>query len=262
MRAGRFLWATAWLWIGLSATVPAMAQNPFTGTWKLDQEKSQMTGRILKFRPAQQHAIEISGGGETYSFRTDGANYAMPSGEMAIWRQTGPNSWTTEYRKDDNKLLSSDTWKLSPDGATLQVTTSGVKADGNLYTDTTVYQRTAGASGLLGEWKSSQVKLSTPDEFSIETLGLDGLVLKVPAMQETVQARFDGKEAEVVGPDLPVGLRLSFERTGPYTFRLTQKVNGRAMRSSVFTVSEDRQTMTEVGGAPGDPPSTMVWEKQ
>ena len=72
----------------------------------------------------------------TYSFRTDGKNYAMPSGNVAIWRQTGPNSWTTEYRKIDGKLLSSDTWKLSADGKTLSVTTSGAKANGDLYTDT------------------------------------------------------------------------------------------------------------------------------
>jgi hypothetical protein len=39
-------------------------------------------------------------------------------------------------------------------------------------------------------------------------------------------------------------------------------LNGSTISSSLYTVSEDRQTMTEVGGAPGDAPATMVWEKQ
>jgi hypothetical protein len=262
MRAVRLLSAIFWLTTALAATATAVAQNPFTGTWKLNQEKSIMAGDRLTFRPAQGQAIEVSGGGITYSFRTDGNNYAMPSGDIAIWRETTPASWTTEYRKSDGKLLSSDSWKLSPDGKTLSLTTSGVKPDGDLYTDSAVYERTAGTDGLLGTWKSTQVKLSSPDPFTIETLGVDGLVLKVPALKASCEARFDGKDVAVEGPDLPSGLRVSFERTGPYSFRLIHKLNGSTTASSVFTVSEDRQTMTEVGGAPGDPPSTLLWEKQ
>jgi hypothetical protein len=260
MRAGRMLCAAFWLWILLAAS--AFAQNPFTGTWKLNQDKSQMGGDTLKFRPAAQQGMELTAGGMTYSFRMDGKTYAMPSGNIAVWRQTSPASWSTEYRTADGKLLSSDDWKLSPDGKTLSVTTSGVKADGDLYTDNAAYARTSGDTGLAGSWKSTQVTLSSPDEFTIETIGLDGLVLKIPSMKATCQARFDGKEVSVDGPDLPAGLRLTFDRTGPYTFRLTQRINGKPVHSSVYTVSEDRDTMTEVGGAPGDPPSTMVWEKQ
>jgi hypothetical protein len=262
MRAGRFLSATIWFFVSLAITATAAAQNPFAGTWKLNQEKSQLAGDILKFGPAQGQAMELTAGGLTYSFRTDGNGYSMPSGDIAVWRQTTPGSWTTEYRKPDGKLLSTDSWKLSADGQTLSLTTSGVKADGDLYTDNSTYQRTAGASGLLGDWKSTQVKLSTPDEFTIQVSGLDGLVLKVPAMKLTCEAHFDGKEVPLHAPDLPAGLRASFERTGPSSFRLVQKLNGKTISTVEYTVSQDRQTMTAVGGAPGDPPATMIWEKQ
>ena len=44
---------------------------------------------------------------------------------------------------------------------------------------------------------------------------------------------------------------------------MVQKLNGSVISSSaVYTVSEDQETMTEVGGTPGDPPATMVWERQ
>jgi hypothetical protein len=262
MRPGQFLSATIWLLIFIGTAGTASAQTPFVGTWKLNQDKSQLTGDTLKFGPAQGDAIELKAGGQTYSFRVDGKNYAMPSGNIAVWRQTSPTSWTTEYRKTDGKLLSSDSWKLSSDEQKLSLTTSGVKADGDLYTDTAEYVRTAGANGLLGAWKSSEVKLSSPDEFSIEELGLDKLVLKVPAMKVSCELTSDGKEVAVEGPDVPSGLRISLTRTGPYTFKLVQKLNGTAISTAVYTVAEDRETMTEVGGAPGDPPATMVWEKQ
>jgi hypothetical protein len=71
-----------------------------------------------------------------------------------------------------------------------------------------------------------------------------------------------GKEVAVEGPDIPSGLRISLTRTGPYTFKLVQKLNGSVISTAVYTVAEDRETMTEVGGAPGDPPATLVWEKQ
>jgi hypothetical protein len=262
MRPGRFLSATTWLLMILATAGTAAAQTPFAGDWKLNQDKSQLAGDTMKFGPAAGDAIELKAGGLTYSFRADGKNYAMPSGNIAIWRQTSPASWTTEYRKTDGKLLSSDSWKLSSDGQKLSVTTSGVKTDGDLFTDTAEYVRTAGSNGLMGAWKSTEVKLSSPDEFSIAELGLDKLVLKVPAMKVSCEITSDGKEVAVEGPDIPTGLRISLTRTGPYTFRLVQELNGSVISTAVYTVAEDRETMTEVGGAPGDPPATIVWEKQ
>jgi hypothetical protein len=246
----------------IAATSKAAAQNPFVGTWKLNQEKSQMGGGILKFGPAEGQAIELTAGGITYSFRPDGKPYALPSGDVAIWRQTSSDSWTTEYRKTDNKLLSIDTWKLASDGKSLSVTTSGAKANGDLYTDTESYVRTAGSSGLIGSWKGTDVKLSSPNELTIQEAGLDALVLKIAAMKATCKVNFDGKEVAVDGPDIPTGLRLALTRTGPYSFKIVQKLNGTLISSSQYTVSDDGKTMTAVGGAPGDEPATMVWEKQ
>ncbi len=262
MRSGRWFLATAWLFIALAGTGTAAAQSPFTGTWKLNQEKSNLAGDLMKFGPATGDAIEFAAGGITYSFRLDGNPYALPSGNVAIWRQTSSDSWTTEYRKTDGKLMSSDNWKLSGDEKNLTVTSSGVKANGDLYTNTEEYVRTAGTSGLMGAWKGTAVKLSSPNELTIQENGVDGLILKIAALKATAVTNFDGKEVAVDGPDVPTGLRLALTRTGPYTLRIVEKLNGSQVDSSDYTVSADGQTMTQVGGAPGDPPSTTVWEKQ
>ena len=79
MRSGRCLLATVWLFLSLAAAGTAAAQNPFVGTWKLNQEKSQLAGDTMKFGPAAGDAIELTAGGITYSFRMDGKPYALPS---------------------------------------------------------------------------------------------------------------------------------------------------------------------------------------
>jgi len=261
MRPGQ-RFSTIWFLLALVTTATAAAQNPFAGTWQLNQEKSQLAGHTLKFGPAEGDAIQLTASGVSYSFRLDGGNYATPAGNIAIWRQASPDSWTTEYRKTDGKLLSSDSWKLSTDGKTLTDTTSGVKADGDLYTNSAEYTRTDGTSGLIGSWKSTAVKLSSPNQLIIQEISLDKLLFKIPAIKASCELNFDGKETAVDGPDLPTGLRLSLFRTGPYSFRLVQKLNGSTVSSSVYTVADGAKTMTEVGGAPGDPPATVVWEKQ
>jgi hypothetical protein len=262
MRARPLLFAVLGWFTCIAAVATAAAQNPFVGTWKLNQEKSQMSGDILTFRPAEGQAIEVTSGGVTYSFRLDGKTYGMPSGDVAIWRKINDTGWTTEYRKIDGKLLSIDTWKLSGDDKHLSVTSSGAKADGDLYTNTAQYLRTAGSSGLIGSWKSTEVKLSAPDDFTIEESGLDKLAVKIAAQKASFVATLDGKEVPVEGPDIPAGLRVSLTRTGPYAFRMVEKLNGDVVWTSQYTVAEDRKTMTEVGNAPGDPPQTMIWEKQ
>lgn len=262
MRPTRSLFTTVCLFLSMAVAGTAVAQNPFAGTWQLNQEKSQLAGDLMKFGPAKENAIELTSEGITYSFRTDGANYLMPTGHVAIWRETGPDSWATEYRTMEGKLLRSDTWKLSSDEKTLSLTSSGVKANGELYTDTEDYVRSDGSGGLMGSWKGTQVKLSSPNELTFQESGLDGLILKIPALKATAATNFDGREVAIEGPDIPSGLRLALTRTGPYTVRLVETLNGAPLDSSQYTVSSDGKTMTEVGGAPGNPPATLVWEKQ
>ena len=75
MRSGRWLLATLWVFVSLAAASTAVAQNPFVGTWKLNQEKSQMAGDTMKFGPAAGDAIELSGGG---------IDLLLPAGRQAV----------------------------------------------------------------------------------------------------------------------------------------------------------------------------------
>ena len=78
------------VFFALVTTATAAAQNPFAGTWRINQEKSQLSGDTLKFGPAEGNAIQLTARGVSYSFRLDGANYATPSGNIAIWPADQP----------------------------------------------------------------------------------------------------------------------------------------------------------------------------
>jgi hypothetical protein len=266
MRPARLVSVSLRLFLALATAGTALAQSPFAGTWKINPELSQMAGDTVTFGPAAEDSIEYTAGAIKYSFRADGKNYRMPSGDLAVWRETGEQAWTTEYRKPDGKLLSTDTWKVSEDGKTLTVTSSGVRPNGDLYTDTEIYDRiksnNGGASGLLGSWKGSSVKNSSPSVMVIQEVGLDTLVLKNPATRASAKVNLGGHEVPVEGPDVPPGVTLVVTRKGPYSFQSVEKLNGTAVRNAEFTVAKDGKSMTEVGGAPGDDPTTVVWEKQ
>ncbi len=240
----------------------ALAQNPFVGAWKLDQEKSHLAGDTMTFGPAESQGVQLTAGGTTYSFRIDGKPYRMAAGDSAVWIQVDPSTWTTEYRKPDGSVLETDTWKLSPDSQTLTVVTTGIKPDGNHFSDSALYTRTAGTAGLIGSWKSTLVKLSSPDELTIAAYGLGGLSIKIPSLKASLLANFDSKDVVPTGPDIPPGLTIALMRIGPSSFRMVQKVNGSVIYSARYTVSADGETMIEAGNSPGDPSQTALWEKQ
>jgi hypothetical protein len=263
MRPVRLVSATLFLFATAGV---ALAQSPFAGRWKINPELSQMAGDTVSFGPAAEDSIEYTAGAIKYSFRTDGKNYRMPDGDLAVWRETGDEAWTAEYRNPDGKLLSTDTLKVSEDGSTLTITSSGVRPNGDLYTDTETYERvksnTGGASGLLGKWKGTSVKNSSPSQLVIQDAGLDALIFKIPATRATAKVNLAGGEAPVEGPDIPTGITVSFNRKGPYSFQLVEKLNGTVVHTGDYTVAKDGKSMSETGGAPGDDPTTVVWERQ
>jgi hypothetical protein len=252
----------AWMAMLMGMATFAVAQGPFVGTWKLNLEKSQLTGDTMKLGPADSQSIELSARGMKYSFRVDGNTYRMASGDLAQWKQVDPTTWTTDYLKPSGKPLSTDTWKLSADNKTLTVVSAGVKPNGDHYTDTAIYTRTGGTDGLLGTWQCTEVRLSSPNELQIAADGFTGISVTITELKASVTGSFGGKDAVPVGPTVPQGLTIALSRVGPASFRMIQKINGAAVYSARYDVAPDGKTMTETGNSPGDPLQTSVWEKQ
>ena len=205
MRSGRWLLTTVWLFLSLAAAGTAVAQNTFVGTWKLNQEKSQLAGDTMKFGPAAGDAIELG---------RRGNHLLLPRGRQplrAAQRQRShletdqprclDHGVSQDRRQADEQRQLEDFLRRK----NLTVTTSGVKANGDLYTDTAEYVRTAGTSGLIGAWKSTSVKLSSPNELTIQESGLDGLILKIAALKATASPISMARKWPSRGPTFPPG---------------------------------------------------------
>jgi hypothetical protein len=160
-----------------------------------------MTGDTMKFVDAGSGAIRMTAGGVSFTFKTDGKAFPTPYGGTVAWKQLDTDTWEVTNKKGET-VLSVDTWKLSSDGKTMNIESKGTKPNGESFDDTSVYGRIAGQSGLLGTWKSTEVKMSAPAVFEMKASGTDGMVLSIPDFQATCDAKFDGKDYPATGPTM------------------------------------------------------------
>ena len=56
-----------------AASLAFAADTPFAGTWKLNLDKSKLTGDTVKFSPAGE-LMRITGNGDSYEFKLDGSD--------------------------------------------------------------------------------------------------------------------------------------------------------------------------------------------
>ncbi len=240
----------------------AAAENPFAGTWKLNPAKSKFTGATMKFERTSSGTIRFSGSGMSHTFNVDGKEYPGPVGDLIAWKQVDDHTWETTYKLNGN-LVSTDTSKLSPEGKTMTIVSTGTKPNGESFQDTTVYVRMSGDSGLFGSWRSKEVKISSPETLELTPSGDEGLALTVVDYKATCNANFDGKGYPATGPTVPAGLTLALKHSGPRSFELLTKQNGKPLYKSTYTVSQDGHTMTEVGSPVAvNEPFTAVYERQ
>ena len=238
-----------------------MADSPFEGTWKLDPAKSHLAGDTMALEDAGGGSIKYTDSDQSYTFKPDGSPFTTPTGSDRTFSKNADGSYTVTV-KLHGTLLRTNTWTPSSDGKTMTVESKGTKPNGDTFDDTTTFVRTAAAgSGIIGEWKSTKVKLSSPNSIKIDTNG-DDVTLTILGTKATTQAKWDGKDYAVTGPTVPDGITLALTKTGPASFTLVQKSKGKVLATLHYHVAADGKSMITrgVNGA-GKEPFTEVWEK-
>jgi hypothetical protein len=254
-----------WMLVVLSvifAAYVSAAESPFAGSWKLNPAKSKFTGETVRYETAPAGMIRETASGISYTFKTDGKEYAGPFDRKVAWTQKSDRSWESVY-KFNGKTLVTSTTQLSPDAKTMTVNSKGTKPNGEAFAETVVYDRIAGTTGLLGTWKNKEVKISSPSELRLTQSGADGLKFEVVDYKVVCDAKFDGKDYPATGPTVPPNFTLSLRRTGPRSFEMTEKQAGKPWFLGTYAVSADGKTLTEVTRPIAvNEPITAVYDRQ
>jgi hypothetical protein len=237
------------------------ADDPFCGKWKLNQEKSKISGEQMKIEDLGDGKYKFTFGEVSDTITADGTDQAIHFGRTMSLSKEGPNAWRMIIKKD-GKVMESMTHALSSDGNTQTIKGTNMKPDGTKSDFEVVDKRVGSGSGLGGTWESTDVKFNSPDEWVIEPYGTNGLTFDTPAYKDTLSMNFDGKEYSEKGPNVPPGSTSSGKRVDANTLEITDKVKGQVMDHTKFEVSPDGKTLTLTIHETGQPNAlTIVYDK-
>jgi hypothetical protein len=96
-----------------------------------------------------------------------------------------------------------------------------------------------------GKWIAHKDSAGPAKEIEFLPNGTDGLTVKIISAKAICEAKFDGADYPATGPQVPEGYTLAIKKAGPRAFEMVQKLKGRVLYTSLFSVSENGQTLTE-----------------
>ena len=241
------------------ATMSAGADTSLSGTWKLNLSKSQLSGQTLTLSGTPSGVMHFDTQGFAYDFDLTGKEYPTPDGGTTSWRRVNDTTWDATNRMN-GKVINS--YHLTLNGNSITAVMKATKPDGTPVEQTQAWTRVSGGPGFIGKWKSSEVK-GAPTTIAIATSGPNGISLSFPEFQISCKGAFDGKEHTLVGAGANLKETLVFERTGPSSFKMTTKLNGKPFYVDVMTVSADGKTLTDDGNAAAvNEPIKAVYDRQ
>lgn len=226
------------------ATPTHAADDPFAGTWKLNQEKSQFTGDTMSFTAQRGGSIRFNAAGQYYTFKADGKRRAGLMRQQVAWTKVDDRTWRAAWSLK-KKPVATETLAIAPDGRTLTDTVRGARADGTTFEDQIVYERTKGdGATLLGSWRSTRVNLAGFQTITIESRKPEGIVLTMVDFKSTCRAQLDGQDYPMKGPMTPPGVTMSFKSKGDRALQLLQKQSGIPLYRGTMTVDAEGRTLT------------------
>jgi hypothetical protein len=248
--------------VAASATA-ALAQSPFFGDWKMNNDKSHLTGDVVQYSPAPDGAIKHTAEDRSYTFKTDGKEYTGPTGALYVWKMIDENNYASSTTRNGIPL-GTMTYKISADGKTMVEEFKGTTPSGKSEDDITTYTRVAGTKGLMGSWKDTDVKIKEDTMMSWKAgPSADTMRWELPDIKAYVDVSFDGKEAAPIGPTVPKGLTLSVTKTGPHSLAMVEKIDGKIIEKVSYKLSADGKTLTAIEAPPdGKAPATIIYERQ
>jgi hypothetical protein len=236
------------------------ADDPFCGKWKLNQEKSKITGEQMKVEELG-NKFKFNFGNDSDTVTADGTDQPIHYGSTMSLTKEGPNALKMVIKRD-GKVTSSMIHTLSDDGSTQTIKGTSTKPDGTTSDFEVTDKRIGSGSGWSGTWESADVKFNSPNDWEISSYGAQGLTFYTPAYKDTLSMNFDGKDYTEKGPTVAAGSTSSGKRVDAHTLEVTDKIKGKVMDHTKFEVSPDGSTLTLTVHETGQPKAvTYVYDK-
>jgi hypothetical protein len=248
------------LFVALASTVYLRAQQPsFAGTWKLNLDKSQLTGQTLSIEKTASGLMHFDSQGFAYDFDLSGKEFPTPDGGTVSWKEVNASTWDGIFKVNGKVLV---TYHLTLDGDTTTAVMKATQPDGKAVEQTITTTRVSGGPGFLGKWKSKEVK-GAPTTMEIALDGANGITLKYPEFQIACKGSFDGKDNPMTGGGANLKQTLAFEKSGANAIKITTKLNGKPFYVDVLTLSSDGKVLTDEGNPVAvKEPVKAVYERQ
>jgi hypothetical protein len=238
------------------------AEDSFVGKWKLNPEKSQLSGLTYKVEDAGGNKYKFVFGDDAEMVTFDGKPHVTKYGSTWSVTKSGANAWKWTIKRD-GKLISDATWTVSADGATSDYVNEDMRPDGTTSHNETRLKRTGGTSGLVGTWESTEIKIGSPGTTEVAKWKDDGYSFVNPTYKGRTEFKLDGKEYADKGPRVPKGATVSAKRVDDRAIEVTNKLKGKTVEVDRYEVSADGKTLTETINYPGlDKPEVDVFDRQ
>lgn len=251
--------------LALPAGSAYASDSPWNGTWRLDPQKSHLTGQTFTYSERPNGKLHYEDGSSaSFDFGLDGKEYKTWGNRTTAWSAAGQNSWDRVTRID-GKVFSKGHVALSADGKTLTETFTGTRPDGQEFHEEDVFSRVSGTDGLAGTWRTARVTGPTgPQTFVISSPAAGVLHYEIPDMKISVEGRTDGTDCALTGPTMPPGGTISFKRLSATKIKYVMKFDGKVDNEGVQSISPDGRSFTDTNWNAGrsSETTTGVYVKQ
>lgn len=249
------------MWL-CAASLTVAADDSFVGKWKFNPDKSQLSGLTYKVEDAGNNQYKFVFGDDTETVSFDGKPHLTKYGETWSITKSGPNGWRW-VTKRNGKTTNDAMWTVSDDGATSTYVNTATRPDGSTSHDETKLKRTAGTSGLVGTWESTEIKVGSPMTMQLAAWQKDGYSLKTPALKGETDFKLDGKDYTPKGPAVAKGTTVSGKKIDDRTMELAYQLKGKTTETDHWELSTDGKTLTNTVTYPGvDKQEVDIFDRQ
>jgi hypothetical protein len=238
------------------------AGNPWLGTWKLNRDKSTLTG--ITFTVVKTgNMYNFDYGALKFAIGDDGKDYPIMPTRTSSLKMTGKNEWLV-VGKVNGVETERSTLKLSSDGKTLTETTTGTRADGSSFKSEETDMRVSGGPDIAGTWKDTKQSSSAPELMTYIDAGPNMLKIDFPASKGSGTYPLDGKPVAETGPRAVPDMTTSFKKISGTELKYVTYIKGKPYFEGMQTVSADGKVLKDVGWLVVKPAekTTEIFEKE